>query len=127
MGNLLSIGIGGFIGAVLRYWISGFVQNLSRSISFPYGTLAVNILGCFMIGFLIHLVEYRSFFSPTARLLLLTGFLGALTTFSTFGLETINLFRDGEIIRGILNILLNNFFGLLAVLIGGTIPFLIWR
>ena len=61
--NLLIIGIGGFIGAISRYLVSGAVQNLSKSYDFPYGTMSVNLLGCFIIGILIQLVEYRGLFS----------------------------------------------------------------
>ena len=62
--NLLIIGIGGFIGAISRYLVSGAVQNLTKSYDFPYGTMSVNLLGCFIIGILIQLVEYRGLFSP---------------------------------------------------------------
>lgn len=95
--RLCSIGMGGFLGAVLRYLVSGWVQNRSGSIVFPFGTAAVNLLGCFIIGVLTLLVETRSYLSVEARAFLLIGLLGSFTTFSTFGSETLGLIRSGKI------------------------------
>lgn len=95
--RLCSIGLGGFIGAVLRYLVSGWVQDRSGSIAFPYGTLSVNLLGCFLIGLLTFLVETRSFFTVETRSFLLIGLLGSFTTFSTFGNETLVLLRGGRL------------------------------
>ena len=92
--KLLLIGTGGFIGSILRYLVSGSVQAASQSIAFPYGTLAVNVIGCFLIGFLSELAETRSLFSPDTRAFLIVGILGGFTTFSAFGNETMNLIRD---------------------------------
>ena len=86
--KLLAIGAGGFVGAILRYLISGLVQNLSGSIRFPFGTLAVNVIGCLFIGLLVYLVETRSMFGAAARMFVFIGLLGSFTTFSTFGNET---------------------------------------
>lgn len=94
--RICSIGLGGFIGAVLRYGISGWVQDRSGSIIFPFGTAAVNLLGCFVIGVLTFLVETRSYLSVEARAFLLIGLLGSFTTFSTFGSETLGLIRSGR-------------------------------
>ncbi len=94
--RLCSIGAGGFIGAVLRYLVSGWVQDRSGSIIFPYGTAAVNLIGCFIIGLLTFLVETRSFFSVETRAFILIGLLGSFTTFSTFGNETLVLIRSGR-------------------------------
>jgi CrcB protein len=127
MGTIFLIGIGGFLGAVCRYWISGLAQNLFRSVDFPYGTLAVNVIGCFVIGFLTYLVEFQSAFNPGIRMTVLIGMLGAFTTFSTFSQETINLVLSGEITHGMANILLNNALGLAAVWFGRSFAFWIWR
>jgi fluoride exporter len=90
MTKLFIIGAGGFIGSVFRYIVSGFVQALSQSIAFPYGTLAVNILGCFCIGFLSELFDARSFIDTDTRVFLVVSILGGFTTFSAFGNETMN-------------------------------------
>ncbi|MDH3328252.1 MAG: fluoride efflux transporter CrcB [Desulfobulbaceae bacterium] len=95
--RLCSIGLGGFVGAILRYLVSGWVQDRSGSIAFPYGTLSVNLMGCFIIGFLTFLVETRSFFSVETRSFILIGLLGSFTTFSTFGNETLVLIRGGRL------------------------------
>ena len=94
--RLCTIGFGGFIGAVLRYLVSGWVQDRSGSIFIPYGTAAVNLSGCFLIGLLSYLVETRSFFSVETRAFILIGLLGSFTTFSTFGSETLALIRSGR-------------------------------
>ena len=117
--KLLVIGAGGFIGSVLRYVVGGSVQTLSQSIAFPYGTLAVNILGCFCIGFLSELFDTRAF--------LVVGILGGFTTFSAFGNETMNLVRDGEAALALMNIGAQVLLGLGAVWLGYTLAFLIWR
>ena len=94
--RLCSIGLGGFAGAVLRYLVSGWVQDRSGSIAFPFGTAAVNLVGCFIIGMLTFLVETRSFLSVETRAFVLIGLLGSFTTFSTFGSETLMLIRSGR-------------------------------
>src|SRR6478736_6122134 len=104
MGKIFLAGIGGFAGSALRYAVSGFVQNFSGSIRFPFGTLAVNLTGCLVIGFLSQLAETRGVFSADARTLIFIGVLGGFTTFSAFGNETINLWRDGENGLALINI-----------------------
>lgn len=96
MQKWLFVGCGGFVGSVVRYVLSGIIQRLTGSFTFPYGTLAVNLVGCFAIGVLGGLFESRGVFSEPARLFLLVGLLGGFTTFSTFGFETFSLLRDGE-------------------------------
>ena len=83
------VGAGGFIGAILRYSISGWVQTITRSVAFPFGTMAVNIIGCYLIGVLTQLVESQAGITAEMRLLLMVGLLGAFTTYSTFGNETL--------------------------------------
>jgi CrcB protein len=94
MGKVLLIGLGGFVGSIARYGLSGLV-HARLGTAFPWGTLAVNVLGCFVIGVLSQLAEGRMAISPEARALLVFGFLGGFTTFSAFGNETIDLFRSG--------------------------------
>jgi fluoride exporter len=117
MTELLAVGAGGFVGAVLRYWVAGTVQRWSGGV-FPHGTLAVNVLGCLLMGAVMGLVEYRQFFGPHARLLLTMGFLGGLTTFSTFGYETFMLLRDNEYVSALANVVLNVVACTVAVALG---------
>lgn len=93
---------GGVAGTAARYALSGFVHRFAGA-DFPYGTLAVNLAGCFLIGFLSALSDEKFLLSPNARLLLMAGFCGAFTTFSTFMLETHNLIRAGETFRAFAN------------------------
>jgi CrcB protein len=123
---LLFVGVGGFAGAALRYATSGYVQQLMQSAGFPYGTLVVNVLGCFVIGLLSQLVESRGLLTADARALLLPGFLGGFTTFSTFGNETMNLLRDSQSPLAVANVAANVLLGLCAVWAGRTIAALIW-
>src|SRR3990172_134769 len=127
MGNLLLIGIGGFVGAIARFWLSGRVQDLSGSIGFPYGTLVINLVGCFLLGVLSYLIDVRGMFTPEVRSLLIVGLLGAFTTFSTFSMETFNLLAAGESVRALLNISSSVIFGLAAVWAGRMLLLLIWR
>ncbi len=95
--------IGGIVGTVARYVLAGAVYQTFGT-TFPYGTLAVNLIGCFVIGFLAALAEEKFLLGPNARLLLMAGFCGAFTTFSTFMLETANLMKDGETLRAFINV-----------------------
>ena len=116
----LMISIGGFLGAVSRFFISARVQGLSNSF-FPFGTLAVNMLGCLLIGFLFGIIDKTQLLGLSAKHLLITGFLGAFTTFSTFGYETFILIRDRKIIQAFANIFIQIIVGILAVWFGYTI------
>lgn len=100
--KFLLIGAGGFIGSVLRYLVSGVVKTLSQGATFPFGTLAVNILGCFCIGFLSELFSARTFIGVDAQTFLLVGILGGFTTYSAFGHDTMNLIRGGRRWTGVL-------------------------
>jgi CrcB protein len=120
MGNFLFIGLGGFFGAIMRYAVSNFVQNWSKASHFPLGTLAVNLMGCLLIGALAQLGESRDIFSPEATSLIFLGFLGAFTTFSTFSSESLNLMRDGQSLLSYLNIGASVVLGLAAVWMGRT-------
>jgi len=125
--KLFLAGIGGFIGSVLRYAVSGFVQDWSRSIHFPYGTLAVNLIGCFAIGFLAQLAETRGFFTAETRTLIFIGVLGGFTTFSAFSNETINLWREGESLLATINVAAHLALCLGAVWVSRALAYQIWR
>ncbi len=127
MERIFLVGIGGAIGSILRYWVSGWVQAASGSASFPFGTLAVNVIGCFIIGVLSYLADARGLLTPELRVLFVVGVLGGFTTFSSFGNETMALARDGEMWYAIANIAASLLFGLGAVWLGRNAVALIWR
>ncbi len=110
---LLYVGAGGFFGAISRFLIAGFVQK-SFGTLFPIGTLSVNVLGSFIIGFAA--MFFSQIVQPEYKAFLITGFLGALTTFSTFSLENVNMLQDGDYSHALLNILLNVVLTILATL-----------
>jgi CrcB protein len=112
---ILSVGAGGFIGAISRFLLSGWVQKFTGT-AFPYGTLSVNILGSFIIGFLF--LYFEQTLSPHAKALAVTGFLGALTTFSTFSLETVLMLQNGLYTKALSNITLNAVLCLGATIMG---------
>ena len=121
------VGLGGFVGSVLRYWLSSSVQQLAQGQIFPYGTLAVNLIGCTVIGFLSQLADMRQVFTPESRALVFVGVLGGFTTFSTFGNESINLFRDGQNQFAFVYVAAHVIFGLGAVWVGRNVAYVIWR
>lgn len=126
MYRIFLVGFGGFVGSVLRYIAGGYVQQWSRSIAFPFGTLAVNVTGCFVIGFLSQLADSRGMFTTESRAFVFVGILGGFTTFSTFGNETMNLWRDGESSYVLANVLAHIIIGLGAVWLGRVIAFKTW-
>jgi fluoride exporter len=116
--KLLYIALGGGIGSLLRYLVSGIIQKSTSSI-FPYGTLAVNIIGAFLIGFLWDL--FQDIIIPNnVRMLIFIGLLGAFTTFSTFSLETLNLIRGKESVQALVNIVITNMSCLIFVFLGSA-------
>ena len=118
MNNLLLIFIGAGFGGVLRYWVSNGIYTLLGK-QFPYGTLVVNVSGCFLMGLLFVLILERfNEVSSTLRALLLIGFLGGYTTFSSFSIETINLFENGEWFNATMNIVLSTVICIVATLLG---------
>jgi len=106
MAKYVELIIGGSLGTISRYLLAGFVYNIFGT-AFPYGTLLVNVLGCFVIGFLSTMAEEKFLFGSNVRVLLMIGFCGAFTTFSTLILETNNLARDGEVLRAFMNLLVS--------------------
>jgi CrcB protein len=113
---VLSVGIGGFIGAILRFTLSGWVQKATAS-TFPFGTLSVNILGSFVIGFLFLYFQHINL-SPTQKAIFITGLLGALTTFSTFSLDTVLLMQEELYLKAFSNVLMNVLFSIGATFLG---------
>ncbi len=115
--RVMIVALGGAIGAVLRYSITGFaVQRWGNM--FPVGTLIVNVLGCLLIGGLAFAASEREQLSEATRLLLITGLLGSLTTFSTFGFDTFEFLKHGHMMRALSNVGLNLVLGLVSVAIG---------
>jgi len=112
--------LGGGVGTVFRYWLSGSVYRFVGT-TFPYGILLVNVIGCLLIGFLMALFEDRFVVQPLLRIFLTIGVLGGFTTFSTFSYETISLFREGSILIGLGNVLYSVAGCLIATWIGTVI------
>ena len=102
MRQLLAIAVGGAVGSLLRFWMSNWV-HLVAGRSFPYGTLAVNVLGCLVMGFLFVLFIDRLTDSPVLRAGILIGVLGGFTTFSSFSIETFNLIEQGSWAKAMAN------------------------
>jgi CrcB protein len=119
MHKLALIALGGLLGTLCRYGLSAWVDGRSQS-SFPYGTLAVNLAGCFVAGLLLPVFE-RAAVAPEMRLAVFTGFLGGFTTFSAYGVQTVALTADGMFSMAALNVLLSNVAGLAAVWVGSTL------
>ena len=113
----LLVMLGGSLGAASRYGVSLLSARLLGP-QFPYGTMLVNLAGCFLIGLLFALADRSRLLTPDVRLLLITGYLGALTTFSTFSLETVNAGRAGLTLQSLTNILINNLGGLSLTWLG---------
>lgn len=109
--------MGGGLGSLSRYWITLLSVKLF-GIRFPWGTLIVNLTGCFLIGLSFAIAERSSLMNPTVRLFFVTGFLGGLTTFSTFGYESFSAFYLGNQWMAIANVLFNNVAGLFLVFMG---------
>ena len=118
MNGVLLVGLGGGIGAMARYGVGELVVTLFANLKFPLGTFLVNFLGCFLVGIVAVLAEKSSVVGPNVQLLLITGFLGGFTTFSAFGLDTVNLLRRDDISLAIINIVGSVLCCLVAVWLG---------
>ena len=120
MTQVLAIGLGGLLGTMARFGLSNLVQRVS-GISFPLGTLVVNVAGCLAIGVVVYFTEDRQSVGPAARLFLTAGVLGGFTTFSAFGVETASLIREGNYWSAGLNVGLSVVLGLGAVWAGRSL------
>jgi CrcB protein len=112
----LLVGLGGFVGAILRYWVSGWIQ--SGFVAFPIGTLAVNFLGSLLLALIMYASEYRGLFGEEARVFLTIGVLGSFTTMSTFSFESMKLLEQSEHILFGLNLVGTMSLCLLAIYLG---------
>lgn len=121
---LLYIGFGGFIGAVLRYLLAGWIQN--GVTSFPLGTLGVNFIGSFLLGAVMYLSEYQGFFSEETRIFLTIGILGAFTTMSTFSYESFRLLEQNQLWLMGLNVAGTVFLTLFAVYLSKLFVLRLW-
>lgn len=115
--RLLWIALAGAVGTLSRYALSGLVQRVCGE-KFPWGTLVVNGLGCFLFGLVWALAEERMVISGQTRFIVLTGFMGAFTTFSTFAFETGAFLRDSEWLLAATNLVGQNVLGLIGVFLG---------
>ena len=118
MKDVLLVGVGGFIGAVLRYKTCGLILHHTVNWKFPVGTFLVNCGGCLVAGILMVLAVKQDFFTPNTRLFLFTGILGGFTTFSAFGLETVYLLQRHEMVWAGLYVVLTVSVGILALWLG---------
>ena len=118
--QIILISFGGAIGALSRYTLSNVISK-GYGTNFPLGTLAVNLVGCFAIGIIWQISEEHIPISNNAKLFFFVGLLGAFTTFSTYGLESLHLFKSGDITGAVTNILLNNILGIFLVILGAIL------
>jgi len=117
MSKFILVFVAGGLGALARFGIGGFIHHWYQG-AFPLGTFVINIAGCLLFGFIWSLAEDRAIISVEHRAIILTGFVGAFTTFSTFAFETTGLMRDSEWVMAIGNILGQITLGFLAVTVG---------
>ncbi len=117
MRAIILVGIGGGLGSILRYLTSMFVSKHFPA-AFPFGTLAVNMIGCLIIGILLGCFERQQLTNPDLKFLFVTGFCGGYTTFSAFASENINLFQSGNSLIAFLYIATSVLIGLFSVWLG---------
>ena len=116
---VLLVGLGGFAGAILRFWVSGWIQN--GLVTFPLGTLGVNFIGSFILSVVMYLSEFKGLFNEETRIFLTIGLLGSFTTMSTFGYESFKLLEQKEMILFGLNVVGSVTLALLGVYLGKLI------
>lgn len=124
MNKWLGLAVGGVLGTFARYALAGLVYRVLGT-NFPYGTMVVNLLGCFLVGLFATLADEKFLLGPEARMLLMIGFCGAFTTFSTFILESANLLRDGEVIQAFVNVVGSVVVGFIVFWMGSLVAKLI--
>lgn len=117
MGKYFAVGVGGFMGAIARFWLAAYVGQRMGT-RFPYGTFLINVSGSFLIGLVMTILTERTHLSPMYRYLIPIGFIGGYTTFSTFEYETLRAIQDGQFTVGLLNIVLSVLVGFLMVWAG---------
>ena len=115
--NLLLIGVAGALGALARYGLGVFVLRYTDS-PFPWHTVIINMLGCFLFGVVFAFFDGRANLPPEWRLIILTGFLGAFTTYSTFAFESAALIRESQYVLAAANVLVQNVLGIVLVFAG---------
>ncbi|HEX4900169.1 MAG TPA: fluoride efflux transporter CrcB [Pyrinomonadaceae bacterium] len=120
MQRIIFVGVAGLVGTLGRYWLSGLIARRYGE-TFPWGTLVVNALGCFVTGAVYYVSEERFLVSPTVRSVILIGLLGGFTTFSSYGLQTFTLLREGEFGLAVMNVTLSNVLGVLLIWAGYTL------
>jgi CrcB protein len=113
----LMVGIGGALGAIARLWLNRYVAS-RLGVLFPYGTFVINVSGCFLIGFIVTLLDEHSHWSANWHYLIPIGFIGAYTTFSTFEFETLRSMQEGRLAIALLNVVLSVAVGFAAVWLG---------
>jgi CrcB protein len=113
----LVVGMGGFLGSILRFWVGGYISD-RMGMRFPYGTFIINCTGSFLVGLVITLLTEKGHWNPNWRYLIPIGFIGGFTTFSTFEYETFRNFQDGEILVAGLNVVASVVIGFLSVWLG---------
>lgn len=125
MYTFILVGLGGFIGAILRYFIAGWIQN--SFIEFPLGTLTVNVIGSFFIGLIMSLSEYQGLFRAETRIFLTIGILGSFTTLSTFSYESFKLLENSDFRLLTVYLLATVFISLFAVYLGRAVAFIVMQ
>ncbi|MDZ4767681.1 MAG: fluoride efflux transporter CrcB [Chloroflexota bacterium] len=118
MSQVLWVGVGGFVGSICRFLLIEMIRGWTNGAAFPYWTLAVNVIGCLIIGILSRLAETNALFTPDVRAFVFVGVLGGFTTFSTFSSETMALVRAGDLMSACVNTAAHLLLGFGAVWLG---------